>query len=218
MSTFSSSYQLSKIHTADRGVGVKADAAIPNKAFVIEYIGERISFAAAEEREEEYSRRTIDPGCYMFYCKSGRQEIWYSLSSPSLYRPNMLCCLCCCMCSFDATEPSDAFGLARYVNHSFKHANLKGTITTDADGDMHLCFFAKRDIAAGEELLIDYGDRRKDVVAANRWLKDLPPLAVTHTHTHTHTHGRNTHTHTRARTHTHNHIHTHLCVCVCMYV
>jgi histone-lysine N-methyltransferase SETD8 len=57
---------------------------------------------------------------------------------------------------------------ARYINHSARNANLRPKIIQRT----HLVFFATRDIAAGEELLFDYGDRRPDVVAANPWLRD----------------------------------------------
>jgi SET domain-containing protein len=35
----------------------------------------------------------------------------------------------------------------------------------------HLCFVAKRDIEAGDELLFEYGDRRRNVCNQNQWLR-----------------------------------------------
>jgi SET domain-containing protein len=68
--------------------------------------------------------------------------------------------------SFDATTPLSSFGVARFVNHSRFNANLKACILKDADGSPHLCFCAKDDICEETELLIDYGDRRKGVLAS----------------------------------------------------
>jgi hypothetical protein len=77
-----------------------------------------------------------------------------------------------CVHSTDATIPLPAYGLGRYINHSIVNSNLKGRIEFDANGDMHLCFVALRDIQPNEELFIDYGDRRRDIVKHMTWLKD----------------------------------------------
>jgi histone-lysine N-methyltransferase SETD8 len=74
-------------------------------------------------------------------------------------------------CSIDATASVDSYGLARYMNHSKENANLKGYLVVDRYQQMHVCFLAKRDIDVGEPLLIDYGERRRDVVASFPWLK-----------------------------------------------
>jgi SET domain-containing protein len=84
-------------------------------------------------------------------------------------------CVCvrvCVLNSIDATaDDVAAYGLARFMNHSRAHANLKGHLVMDRFHQLHVCFQAVRDIEAGEALLIDYGDRRKMVVASFPWLK-----------------------------------------------
>ena len=37
-------------------------------------------------------------------------------------------------------------------------------------GELHVCFLSTRFIMKGEQLLIDYGERRRSVVATHRWL------------------------------------------------
>jgi hypothetical protein len=86
--------------------------------------------------------------------------------------PQFLTCLFVCI-SIDATAASESYGLARYMNHSRENANLKGQVVVDRFQLLHACFLAKRDIEVGEPLLIDYGERRREVVNApgNAWLK-----------------------------------------------
>ncbi|KRY74193.1 N-lysine methyltransferase SETD8-A [Trichinella pseudospiralis] len=67
----------------------------------------------------------------------------------------------------DATRESVHKG--RLLNHSAKGSNLKSKIL-EVNNRPHVIFLAKRDIEAGEELLYDYGDRRKNAVEANPWL------------------------------------------------
>ena len=54
----------------------------------------------------------------------------------------------------------------RMIYHSKTHSNMN-TKLIDIAGTPHLCFFSTKVINDGEELLYDYGDRRKDVTLAN---------------------------------------------------
>lgn len=72
-----------------------------------------------------------------------------------------------CHCSVDATRETNRLG--RLINHS-KCGNCQ-TKLHDIDGVPHLILIASRDIAAGEELLYDYGDRSKASIEAYPWLK-----------------------------------------------
>ncbi len=74
--------------------------------------------------------------------------------------------------SIDSTLSLASYGLGRYINHSRSCSNLKGYIVEDTNKKIHLCFLAKRDIQPGEELLIDYGEKRREVLKENQWLKD----------------------------------------------
>lgn len=69
--------------------------------------------------------------------------------------------------SVDATRETNRLG--RLINHS-KCGNCQ-TKLHDIDGVPHLILIASRDIAAGEELLYDYGDRSKASIEAHPWLK-----------------------------------------------
>lgn len=70
--------------------------------------------------------------------------------------------------SVDATAETGYLG--RLVNHSAKEPNLVTRIM-EVKNLPHLILVAARDIAVGEELLYDYGDRSRDAVEANPWLK-----------------------------------------------
>lgn len=71
------------------------------------------------------------------------------------------------MCSIDGTEETGYLG--RLVNHSRSSNNLI-TKSVSVDGRPHLILLAKKDIAAGTELLYDYGDRSKEALANHPWL------------------------------------------------
>ncbi|CAO2617914.1 N-lysine methyltransferase KMT5A [Lemmus lemmus] len=67
----------------------------------------------------------------------------------------------------DATRETNRLG--RLINHS-KYRNCKNKLYV-IDSVPHLILIASRDIAAGEELLFDYGDRSKAYIEAFPWLK-----------------------------------------------
>jgi histone-lysine N-methyltransferase SETD8 len=62
-------------------------------------------------------------------------------------------------------DATDSEHISRFVNHSRVSANLQPRLKNGA-----IVFIAKRDIEVGEELLFDYGDRRRDIVNAFPWL------------------------------------------------
>ena len=70
----------------------------------------------------------------------------------------------------DATEEDDSQG--RLVNHGC-HPNLKPTPST-INGEFYILFKAVRDIAAGEELLYDYGQRAGSKSDRYPWLNWCP--------------------------------------------
>ncbi|KRX18756.1 N-lysine methyltransferase SETD8-A, partial [Trichinella nelsoni] len=126
-----------------KGRGIIAKRKFAHEEFVVEYRGELIESAEAQRREERYQKNSRI-GCYMFY----------------FYFKGKQYCL-------DATRESVHKG--RLLNHSAKGSNLKSKIL-EVNNRPHVIFLAKRDIEAGEELLYDYGDRRKNAVEANPWL------------------------------------------------
>ena len=72
------------------------------------------------------------------------------------------------MRSVDATR---SHGCGRLINHGSKGSNLRPRVV-EVEGVPRLCFFASADISPGEELLYDYGDKRKAAVAAHPWLTE----------------------------------------------
>lgn len=70
--------------------------------------------------------------------------------------------------SVDATRETGRLG--RLVNHSATQANATVKVVQLKE-EPYLCIFASRDILVGEELLIDYGERRKYILEALPWLK-----------------------------------------------
>ncbi len=69
--------------------------------------------------------------------------------------------------SIDATEETPYLG--RLINHS-SNGNLKPKCY-NVDGNPRLGFIALKKISIGEELSYDYGERRKEYLDANPWLK-----------------------------------------------
>lgn len=70
--------------------------------------------------------------------------------------------------SVDATDESGRLG--RLINHS-RNGNCH-TKLIDIKGRPYLILVASRDVKDGEELLYDYGDRRKSSIAAHPWLRE----------------------------------------------
>lgn len=68
----------------------------------------------------------------------------------------------------DATKSG---GKGRLINHSKKAANVKVKVV-EVDGKPRLAMIAARKLHVGEELLYDYGERKKDIVKENPWLKE----------------------------------------------
>ena len=127
--------------TTDKGRGVFTTAEFHTGDLLLEYKGELITGAEASRREEEL---TTD-GCYLFF---------FSFKGASY-------CL-------DATVEDGT--LARLVNHGRRiYANCHPKII-DMNGTPRIYFQATRDLTPGDELLYDYGERRKDIIKANPWL------------------------------------------------
>mgnify|MGYP003622329124 CR=1 FL=1 len=126
-----------------KGRGLFTNVFIPKGQLIIRYEGEHISEAEAARREDEYGADTC---CYMFYYTTRDRK-----------DKKIVHCL-------DATHSRHE---SRLINHSKKHANLKPEYVYD-----HIWFRARRDIEPGTELLFDYNETRKDVLAANPWLKE----------------------------------------------
>lgn len=125
-----------------KGRGVVAVKPFSRGDFVVEYSGELLDVAAAKIREAKYAEDETT-GCYMYYFKYLNQQY----------------CI-------DATAETGRLG--RLVNHS-RNGNLI-TRTVSVDGYPHLVLLAKDDIAVGEEINYDYGDRSRESLKNHPWL------------------------------------------------
>ncbi|EDW24227.1 GL23503 [Drosophila persimilis] len=125
-----------------KGRGVVAVRHFKRNEFVVEYVGDLISISDATDRERRYALDE-NAGCYMYYFKHKNQQY----------------CI-------DATV--DTGKLGRLINHS-RAGNLMTKVVVIKQRP-HLVLLAKDDIAPGEELTYDYGDRSKESLLHHPWL------------------------------------------------
>uniref|UniRef100_A0A8C9H4X6 SET domain-containing protein n=1 Tax=Piliocolobus tephrosceles TaxID=591936 RepID=A0A8C9H4X6_9PRIM len=125
--------------------------------FVFEYIGKLLTHEQALKQERKYIK--TEQGCYMFYFKYQNKK--YCIDSTD---ENIEAAI------NNQNKKHFLRSFARLVNHSKKKANLIAKVLP-VYGIPRLFFVASRNIEAGEELLIDYGERDKDIIKDNQWLK-----------------------------------------------
>jgi [histone H4]-lysine20 N-methyltransferase SETD8 len=70
--------------------------------------------------------------------------------------------------SIDSTDDDGRLG--RLINHSKLHANCRPRVVVDDNAEPRVALFAVTDIAVGDELLFDYGDRSKRATTDFPWL------------------------------------------------
>lgn len=127
----------------NKGRAVFATRNFSRGEFVCEYAGEMISYQLAKKREEMYAQdETI--GCYMYFFE---------------YKSKSYC--------IDATSETSRLG--RLLNHSKLEGNCQAKLF-ETDTRPFIILVAARDIATGEEMTYDYGDRNKVSLAAHPWL------------------------------------------------
>lgn len=126
----------------NKGRGVISTRPFKRGEFVIEYIGDLISIAEANDREVSYAADD-NTGCYMYYFKHNEQQY----------------CI-------DATAETGKLG--RLVNHS-RNGNLMTKVVMIGKRP-HLVLIAKEDLPAGVEVTYDYGDRSKEALQHHPWL------------------------------------------------
>jgi len=127
----------------NKGRGVKTTKYFVKGEFVVEYAGPLVDLKTANDLEEKYSMDT-SKGCYMYYFQ---------------HKSKQYC--------VDATAESGRYG--RLLNHSRVSPNCVTKVVGMKDSP-RLILVANQDIAAGTELLFDYGDRSKDSLKAHPWL------------------------------------------------
>lgn len=121
-----------------KGWGVRAAEAISRGAFVCEYVGEILNDSEANERGERYDQ----VGCSYLYNIDAHLDV---IGARSVSKPYVI----------DATTYGN---VARFINHSCDPNLINYEVLVDSmDCQLaHIGFFAKRDIAIGEELAYDY--------------------------------------------------------------
>ncbi len=131
--------------TDGRGFGVRASRFIRRGEFVCAYHGELLRGAEeVADRERLYDHLDENTSLvFLFKLKGSRYAI-------------------------DATRSTHA---SRFINHSRRKQNIKPRAELrGVTPAIH--FYASKHIAPGEEILFDYGDRRKKVLEAFPWLKE----------------------------------------------
>lgn len=126
--------------------------------FVFEYVGELLTHNEAMERERKYNKNN-KKGCYMFYFKHENKRYCIDGTEENIEAA---------INNKDKKYFLRSF--ARLVNHSKKNSNLIPKVLTVAS-QPRLFFVAARNIKEGEELLIDYGERDREIIKNNEWLK-----------------------------------------------
>ena len=109
------------------------------------YVGDLITAKRAKEREADYEKQK--KGVFLYFFS---------------YMDKKYC--------IDATKETSHLG--RLINHSKANANLQAKIIPDkATGNPMVILVASKPIEVGQDLSYDYGERRKNVLDANTFLK-----------------------------------------------
>ena len=135
-------------HTGSEiGWAVRSTQQLQQNQFICEYAGELITREEANRRTE-YRRENGLRGDYIYHFRHPTTG------------ENM--CI-------DATEETESLG--RLINHSLKTPNLTSKFKQFKDNVPRILFYAMRTIEENEELKFDYGERNRDSIEANPWLK-----------------------------------------------
>uniref|UniRef100_A0A7C9CQX8 [Histone H3]-lysine(4) N-trimethyltransferase n=1 Tax=Opuntia streptacantha TaxID=393608 RepID=A0A7C9CQX8_OPUST len=133
--------KLEVFKTEKKGWGVRACESILRGTFVCEFVGEVIDIQEANRRHKRYGKA----GCYYFYDVGTHMRLMNDLMGS---QENYV---------IDATKYGN---VSRFLNHSCS-PNLVSQLVLVESMDFqfaHVGFYAKHDIAAGEELTYDYRD------------------------------------------------------------
>lgn len=136
--------RLKIVRDEKKGWCLCSDQLIKKDQFICEYAGELLTTDEARRRQTIYDK-----------LRSTQQSFSSALLVIREHLPSGQACL---RINIDATSIGN---VARFINHSCDGGNLS-TVLLRSSGALlpRLCFFAARDIAAGEELSFSYGDVR----------------------------------------------------------
>lgn len=124
------------------GRGIRTTRAFKQNEVLMRYFGEVVTEKEAVRREKRGPKR----GCFYRYTFHVDQQRYV----------------------LDATREDGTFG--RLINHSKKNPNVLAK-PVKIDGEPAIIFKAMVDIDPGVELRYDYGERDKEVLEENPWLK-----------------------------------------------
>lgn len=129
-----------------KGRTVYAARYISSDSFVATYQGELLKGAKTIRKREEF-HAAKGHGCFMFHFR--QNDTPYCI---------------------DATAEDATLG--RLINHGFERgvANLT-PVRREISGRLYIVFVAKRPIVKDEEVLYDYNDTRKEIIAVYPFLK-----------------------------------------------
>ncbi|XP_021776044.1 histone-lysine N-methyltransferase SUVR3-like [Chenopodium quinoa] len=137
------SVELKIVRVEKKGWGLFAAQFIPEGKFVCEYAGELLTTKEAKRRQQVYDE-LAKGGCFSSALLVVRE---FLPSRKACFRINI-----------DATRIGN---VARFINHSCDGGNLSAILIRSSGALLpRVCFFASRDIQAGEELSFSYGDVR----------------------------------------------------------
>jgi hypothetical protein len=125
---FLTRWDFAVLDTEDKGKGLFAQHAIPEGAYLFDYEGETLDLPAYQAR---YPDKVSD----------------YAVG---VKMPSGV------MRFLDAANPRKS-GLARFMNHDRRHANVKRSTKLDDPAGPRVLMYASKRIEAGEELQWDYG-------------------------------------------------------------
>ncbi|KAF8089889.1 hypothetical protein N665_0495s0035 [Sinapis alba] len=136
------SVRLKIVRDEKKGWCLYSDQLIKKGQFICEYAGELLTTAEARRRQNIYDK-----------LRSTQQSFSSALLVIREHLPSGQACL---RINIDATRIGN---VARFINHSCDGGNLS-TVLLRSSGALlpRLCFFAAKDIVAGEELSFSYGD------------------------------------------------------------
>jgi len=145
-----------------KGYGVKAREAIPKGQLIIEYIGEVITSTEATRRERSYSQLGLFYLHDIHATFSGHDRESFTLD-PTMYGNAARMLNHSCEPNVTTFEVNNAWGGERRGDE--EEAAAARERTRRVPRVARVGFFASRDVAAGEELCIDYspGKRGKDL-------------------------------------------------------
>ena len=128
---------LSITHAGEKGRGVFADTKIPKHTFVCEYKTTNVY------DQKQYDKRNKEMEANDEICSI----VEYRVGKSILY--------------FDATRRFNQYG--KYMNHGRREANVKIHRPLTIRGRLRIGMYSIRDIEFVEELVWDYGIKRKDM-------------------------------------------------------